>query len=70
MFSHLVQKSLTHLYPNFQVSYWSLWVKFSHKFHRAFIDTALEQRAYGKLANFTIGTRTIDEYVAHFEHLL
>ena len=31
---------------------------------------ASEQRAYGELANCSMGSKTIDEYVAQFEHLL
>ncbi len=47
-----------------------LWVEFGHDFHCAFTDTALEQRAYGKLANCTMGNKSIDKYIAQFEHLL
>ncbi len=47
-----------------------LWVEFGHEFRRVFVDTASEQRAYGKLANYTMGNGTIDEYITHFEHLL
>jgi len=35
-----------------------------------FTNTVLEQRAYGELANYTMGNSTIDKYIAHFEHLL
>jgi hypothetical protein len=31
---------------------------------------AAEQCAYGESANCVIGNKTIDEYIAHFEHLL
>jgi hypothetical protein len=47
-----------------------LWVQFGQEFGHAFADTALEQWAYGELANYTMGTNTINEYVARFEHLL
>ena len=47
-----------------------LWVEFGHDFHCAFTDTALEQRAYGELANCTMGNKSINEYIAQFEHLL
>jgi hypothetical protein len=47
-----------------------LWMEFGQDFRRAFADTASEQRAYGELANCTMGTNTIDEYIARFEHLL
>ena len=40
-----------------------LWVKFGHKSQWAFTNTASEQRAYGELANFTMGNKTIDEYI-------
>jgi len=41
-----------------------LWIKFGCDFHCAFVDTALEQQAYGKLANCTMGSKSIDEYIA------
>ena len=47
-----------------------IWVEFGWEFWRAFADTVLEQHAYSKLASYTMGTSTIDEYIAHFEHLL
>ena len=30
----------------------------------------LEQWAYGELANYTMGSSTINEYITHFKHLL
>jgi hypothetical protein len=45
-------------------------MEFGHNFHRAFADTASEQRAYGELANYTMGNKSIDEYIAQFELLL
>jgi hypothetical protein len=47
-----------------------LWVEFSHNFRQAFADTASEQQAYRELANCVMGSKTIDEYIAHFKHLL
>jgi len=47
-----------------------LWAEFGHEFYRAFTDMASEQQAYGKLANYAMGSGMIDEYIAHFEHLL
>jgi len=47
-----------------------LWVEFEQEFWWAFADTALEQHAYGELANCTMGSKSIDEYIANFEHLL
>jgi len=47
-----------------------LWVKFRQEFQQAFTDTTSEQRAYGKLANFAMGNKNIDEYIAKFKHLL
>ena len=47
-----------------------LWVEFSWEFCRVFANTASEQWAYGKLANYTMGSSTINEYIAHFKHLL
>jgi hypothetical protein len=35
-----------------------------------FTNMVLEQWAYGKLANYTMGSSTIDEYITHFKHLL
>jgi hypothetical protein len=48
----------------------SLWTDFICDFQQAFANIVLEQRAYRKLANYTIGNRLIDEYIAQFEHLL
>ncbi len=31
---------------------------------------ALKQWAYGELANYTMGSKIIDEYITQFEHLL
>jgi hypothetical protein len=47
-----------------------LWVEFRRDFRRAFTNTASEQHAYGELANCVMGGKTIDEYIANFEHLL
>ena len=47
-----------------------LWVEFSCNFRRAFANMASEQCAYGELVNCVMGSKTIDEYIAHFEHLL
>jgi hypothetical protein len=47
-----------------------LWVEFGRDFRQAFVDTASEQQAYGELANYTMGNKSIDEYIAQFEHLL
>lgn len=47
-----------------------LWAKFNQDFQRAFTDTASEQRAYGDLTNYTMGNKSIDEYIAQFKHLL
>jgi len=38
--------------------------EFGCDFHCAFTDMASEQRAYGKLANYTIGSKSVDEYIA------
>ena len=54
----------------YQVDDERLWIEFSHDFRCAFTDTALEQQAYGELASCTMGNKTIDEYIAQFEHLL
>jgi len=47
-----------------------LWLDFSQDFRCAFADTALEQRAYSELANYTMGNKTINKYIAQFKHLL
>ena len=47
-----------------------LWVKFGCDFQCAFMDTVLEQRVYGEPANYTMGNKSIDEYITQFEHLL
>ena len=47
-----------------------LWEDFGHDFQRVFADTASEQQAYGKLANYIMNNKSIDEYTAQFEHLL
>jgi hypothetical protein len=47
-----------------------LWVEFGRDFQWAFANTALEQHAYRELANCMMGNKLIDEYIAHFEHLL
>jgi hypothetical protein len=47
-----------------------LWVEFGCDFQCAFMDTVLEQRVYGKPANYTMGNKSIDEYITQFEHLL
>jgi hypothetical protein len=56
--------------PMYQMDDEQIWVEFSHEFRHAFADTASEQCAYGELASYTMGGSTIDEYVAHFKHLL
>ena len=50
--------------PTYQTDDERLWIEFGHDFHCTFADTALEQRAYGKLANYTMGNKSIDEYIA------
>jgi len=47
-----------------------LWLDFGQDFRHAFADTASEQRAYSELVNYTMGNKTINEYIAQFEHLL
>jgi len=47
-----------------------LWTDFGLDFCCAFADTASEQHAYGEMVNCSIGSKTIDEYIAQFEHLL
>jgi hypothetical protein len=47
-----------------------LWIEFGCDFRRAFTDTASEQQAYGELANCTMGSKSINEYIAQFKHLL
>jgi hypothetical protein len=47
-----------------------LWIEFGCDFRHAFADMASEQWAYGELANCTVGSKSIDEYIAQFEHLL
>ncbi len=56
--------------PTYQTDDERLWIEFGCDFRRAFADTALEQRAYGKLANCTMGNKSIDKYIAQFKHLL
>ena len=56
--------------PTYQMDDERLWIEFGRDFHCAFTDTALEQRAYGELANCTMRSKSIDEYLAQFEHLL
>jgi hypothetical protein len=56
--------------PTYQTDDEQLWVEFSREFRRAFADTMSEQRAYGELANYTMGSSTINEYITRFEHLL
>ena len=55
-------------------TYWNddenIWIEFGQDFCWAFADTALEQRAYGKLTKCAMGNKTINEYVAQFKHLL
>lgn len=58
------------IFPTHQTDDEQLWEDFGHDFRRAFADTASEQRAYGELANYTMGNKSIDEYIAQFEHLL
>jgi hypothetical protein len=55
--------------PTHQTHDKRLWEEFGQDFQRAFADTALEQQAYSELANYTMGNKTIDEYIAQFEHL-
>ena len=47
-----------------------LWEDFGHDFQRAFTDTTSEQPAYGKLTNYMMNNKSINEYIAQFEHLL
>ena len=47
-----------------------LWMEFSHDFSRVFTDTASKQHAYRELASCMMVNKTINEYIAHFEHLL
>jgi hypothetical protein len=56
--------------PTHQTHDEQLWEDFGHDFWRAFTDTASEQRAYGELANYMMNNKSIDEYIAQFEHLL
>ncbi len=56
--------------PTYQMDDERLWIEFGHDFHHVFANTALEQRAYGELANCTMGNKSINEYIAQFEHLL
>lgn len=39
-------------------------IKFGRDFKRAFADMASKQRAYGELAKFTIGNKSINKYIA------
>jgi hypothetical protein len=56
--------------PTYRTDDEQLLVKFSRAFHVAFTDTTLEQRAYRELANYTMGSSTINKYIVRFEHLL
>ena len=56
--------------PTYQTDNKRLWIKFGCNFRCAFTDTALEQWAYSELANCTMGSKSIDKYIAQFEHLL
>ena len=47
-----------------------LWMEFSHNFGQAFTDTASKQHAYRELVSCMMVNKTIDEYIAHFKHLL
>jgi len=47
-----------------------LWVKFSCDFKWAFTNTTFKQCAYRELANCVMESKIIDEYIAHFKHLL
>ena len=56
--------------PTYHTDDERLWIEFSQDFKRAFANTVSEQRAYGELANCTMGNMSIDEYITQFEHLL
>ena len=56
--------------PTYHTDDERLWVEFGRNFRWAFADTASEQHAYGELVNCMMGNKSIDEYIAHFEHLL
>jgi hypothetical protein len=56
--------------PTHQTHDKNLWADFVQEFRRAFMDTVSEQWAYGELTNYAMGNRSIDEYIAQFEHLL
>ena len=47
-----------------------LWIEFSCNFRHAFTNMALEQQAYSELVSYTMGNKTINEYITQFKHLL
>lgn len=47
-----------------------LWFNFGQDFCHVFMDTALEQWAYGKLTNYVMKNQSINKYILWFKHLL
>ncbi len=58
------EDTINGIIPTYQTDDEQLWIDFGLDFCHTFTNTASEQRAYGELVNCSMGSKTIDEYIA------